>query len=121
MPLSTNYLKYALGYTDEVDEHFAELITAGNWQDLLLKQPIHEQFWGQLSIATDETTTLSTLANNCRFYVTYDNSIQNQLVAETFFSLCGNYAGNICQHRIGYSAAKDTNPYKGDERGFITM
>lgn len=42
MPLSTNYLKYALGYTDEVDEHFAELITAGNWQDLLLKQPIHE-------------------------------------------------------------------------------
>lgn len=51
MPLSTNYLKYALGYTDEVDEHFAELITAGNWQDLLLKQPIHEQFWGQLSIA----------------------------------------------------------------------
>ena len=86
MPLSTNYLKYALGYTDEVDEHFAELITAGNWQDLLLKQPIHEQFWGQLSIATDETTTLSTLANNCRFYVTYDNSIQNQLVAETFLA-----------------------------------
>lgn len=86
MPLSANYLKYALGYTDEVDEHFAELITAGNWQDLLLKQPIHEQFWGQLSIATDGTTTLSTLANNCRFYVTYDNSIQNQLIAETFLA-----------------------------------
>ncbi len=85
-PLSSNYLKYALGYTDEVDKQFAELITAGNWQDLLLKQPIHEQFWGQLSIATDGTTTLSTFANNCRFYVTYDNSIQNQLVAETFLA-----------------------------------
>lgn len=86
MPLSANYLKYALGYTDEIDEHFAELITAGNWQDLLLKQPIHEQFWGELSIATDSPTRLSTLANNCRFYVTYDNSIQNQLVAETFLA-----------------------------------
>lgn len=86
MPLSANYLKYALGYTNEVDEHFTELITAGNWHDLLLKQPIHEQFWGELSIATDSPTRLSTLANNCRFYVTYDNSIQNQLVAETFLA-----------------------------------
>jgi len=89
MPLSANYLKYVLGYTDEVDEHFAKLIAAGNWQDLLLKQPIHEQFWGQLSIATDGTTTLSTLANNCRFYVTYDNcmSIYNtclKSVADVF-------------------------------------
>lgn len=37
-------------------------------------------------IATDSPTRLSTLANNCRFYVTYDNSIQNQLVAETFLA-----------------------------------
>ena len=52
----------------------------------MLKQPIHEQFWGELSIATDSPTRLSTLANNCRFYVTYDNSTQNQLVAETFLA-----------------------------------
>ena len=86
MPLSTNYLKYALGYTTEVDKHFEEFVNAGNWQELLLKQPIHEQFLGKLSIAGDGETTLSTLANNCRFYVTYNNSIQNQLVAETFLA-----------------------------------
>lgn len=86
MPLSTNYLKYALGYTTEVDKHFEEFVNADNWQELLLKQPIHEQFLGKLSIAGDGETTLSTLVNNCRFYVTYNNSIQNQLVAETFLA-----------------------------------
>ena len=83
----------------------------------MLKQPIHEQFWGQLSIATDETTTLSTLANNCRFYVTYDNSIQNQLVAETFFSLCGNYAATFANIELVILQPKIQIHNKGDERG----
>lgn len=85
MPLSSNYLKYALGYKDEVDAQFADLIK-DDWTKLLRNQPIHEQFLDELNVATEGSVTLNTLAHNCRFYVTYDNSIKNQLVAETFLA-----------------------------------
>ena len=85
MPLSANYLKYALGYKEEVDAKFADLIK-DDWTKLLRNQPIHEQFLDELNIATEGWVTLNTLAHNCRFYVTYDNSIKNQLVAETFLA-----------------------------------
>lgn len=85
MPLSANYLKYALGYKDEVDAQFSDLIK-DDWTKLLRAQPIHEQFLDELNVATEGWVTLNTLAHNCRFYVTYDNSIKNQLVAETFLA-----------------------------------
>lgn len=85
MPLSANYLKYALGYKDEVDAQFSDLIK-DDWTKLLRDQPIHEQFLDELNVATEGWVTLNTLAHNCRFYVTYDNSIKNQLVAETFLA-----------------------------------
>ena len=85
MPLCANYLKYALGYKEEVNEQFSKMIE-DNWTLLLQNQPIHEQFLGTLNIATEGTVTLNTLAHNCRFYVTYENSIKNQLVAETFLA-----------------------------------
>ena len=85
MPLCANYLKFALGYKEEVNEKFSEMIK-DDWTLLLQNQPIHEQFLGALNIATDGEVTLNTLAHNCRFYVTYENSIKNQLVAETFLA-----------------------------------
>ena len=57
-----------------------------DWTLLLQNQPIHEQFTGALNIATDGEVTLNTLAHNCRFYVTYENSVKNQLVAETILA-----------------------------------
>ena len=85
MPLCANYLKYALGYKEEVNERFSEMIQ-DDWTLLLQNQPIHEQFLGALNIAIDGEVTLNTLVHNCRFYVTYENSIKNQLVAETFLA-----------------------------------
>jgi hypothetical protein len=85
MLFSANYLKYALGYKDEVDERFSDL-AKDNWIGLLKKQPISDQFLCDLNIATDGKVTLDTLALNCRFFVTYDNSVKNQVVAETFLA-----------------------------------
>ena len=85
MPLCANYLKYALGYKEEVNKRFSEMIQ-DDWTLLLQNQPIHEQFLGALNIAMDGEATLNTLVHNCRFYVTYENSVKNQLVAETFLA-----------------------------------
>ena len=85
MPLCANYLKYALGHKEEVNERFSEMIQ-DDWTLLLQNQPIHEQFLGALNIAIDGEVTLNTLVHNCRFYVTYENSVKNQLVAETFLA-----------------------------------
>ena len=85
MPLSCNYLKYALGYKEMVDEQLLSAM-GDNWQDLLLNQPVQEQFIGDLVIAGDSVTTLTTKAHGCLFTVDFKNSINNQLAAETFLA-----------------------------------
>ena len=85
MPLSANYLKFALGYPEEVDDQLKETV-GDNWHDNLLKQPIHEQFICNLNIADEGSVNLSTIVHNCKFTVLYENSVQNQLVAETFLA-----------------------------------
>ena len=52
MPISANYLKYALGYKEEVDRTYINAVN-DNWTELLLQQPIHQQFIGEFNIATD--------------------------------------------------------------------
>lgn len=85
MHISENYLKYALGYQESVDEQFVNLIT-DDWGKLLRLQPIHKQFLNPLNIAEEGLNTISTLAKGCRFTVSYENSIRSQLVAETFLA-----------------------------------
>ena len=85
MPLSANYLKFALGYPEEVDDQLKETV-GDNWHDNLLRQPIHEQFICNLNIADEGSVNLSTIVHNCKFTVHYKNSVQNQLVAETFLA-----------------------------------
>ena len=85
MHISENYLKYALGYQESVDEQFVNLIT-DDWGKLLRQQPIHKQFLNSLNIAEEGLNTISTLAKGCRFTVSYENSIRGQLVAETFLA-----------------------------------
>lgn len=85
MPLSCNYLKYALGYEENVDEQYISAV-GRNWQDLLLNQPVQEQFIGDLVIAGDSLTTLSSTVHGCLFTVDFKNSIKNQLAAETFLA-----------------------------------
>ena len=85
MPISENYLKYALGYQESVDKKFVNLIT-DDWGKLLKQQPIHKQFLNSLNIAEEDQNTISTLVKGCRFTVRYENSIKSQLVSETFLA-----------------------------------
>ena len=85
MPISDNYLKYALGYQESVDKKFVNLIT-DDWGKLLKQQPIHKQFLNSLNIAEEGQNTISTLVKGCRFTVRYENSIKSQLVSETFLA-----------------------------------
>ena len=85
MPISENYLKYALGYQESVDEKYVNLIT-DDWSKLLRQQPIHKQFLNPLNIAEEGQTTIDTLVKGCRFTVRYENSVRSQLVAETFLA-----------------------------------
>ena len=85
MPLSANYLKFSLGYPEEVDDQLKKTV-GNNWHDNLLKQPIHEQFICNLNIADEGGVNISTIVHNCKFTVHYENSVQNQLVAETFLA-----------------------------------
>ena len=68
-----------------VDEQLLSAM-GDNWQDLLLNQPVQEQFIGDLVIAGDSVTTLTTKAHGCLFTVDFKNSINNQLAAETFLA-----------------------------------
>ena len=81
---SSEYLKFSLGYADELDEEVRNIFAQDGWQDKMLNQPIFEQFLCDLNISTNGQAKLQTTVNNCTLYVTYKNNCQNQIVAEIF-------------------------------------
>lgn len=81
---SSEYLKFSLGYADELDEEVRNIFAQDGWQDKMLNQPIFEQFLCDLNIFTNGQAKLQTTVNNCTLYVTYKNNCQNQIVAEIF-------------------------------------
>jgi len=81
---SSDYLKYALGYGEELEENARSLFAEDGWQDKMLNQPLFKQFLCDLNISTDGKAELQTTVNNCTLHVKYTNSCQNQIVAEIF-------------------------------------
>lgn len=81
---ASEYLKYALGYDEELEEEARNLFAEDGWQDKMLNQPIFKQFFCDLNISTDGKAELQTTVNNCTLHVKYTNSCQNQIVAEIF-------------------------------------
>lgn len=81
---SSEYLKFSLGYADELDEEVRNIFAQDGWQDKMLNQPIFEQFLCDLNISTNGQAKLQTTVNHCTLYVTYKNNCQNQIVAEIF-------------------------------------
>lgn len=79
---SSEYLKYALGYGEELEEEARRIFAEDGWQDKMLNQPIFKQFLCDLNIATEGLTELQTTVNNCTLHIKYTNSCQNQIVAE---------------------------------------
>lgn len=81
---SSEYLKFALGYADELDEDVRNIFAQDGWQDKMLNQPVFEQFLCDLNISTNKQAKLQTTVNNCTLYINYKNNCQNQIVAEIF-------------------------------------
>lgn len=81
---SSEYLKFSLGYADELDEEIKNIFVQDGWQDKMLNQPVFEQFLCDLNISTNGRAELQTTVNNCTLHVNYKNVCQNQIVAEIF-------------------------------------
>lgn len=81
---SSEYLKFALGYADELEENVRNIFAADGWQDKMLNQPIFKQFFCDLNISINGNAELQTTVNNCSLHINYENNCQNQIVAEIF-------------------------------------
>lgn len=79
---SSEYLKYALGYGDEIEEQIRKCYEEDGWQDRMVSQPIFKQFLCDLNVSCGETAKLQTTVHNCTLHVKYYNTCQNQVVAE---------------------------------------
>lgn len=81
---SSEYLKFILGYEDELDENVRNLFAKDGWQDIMLNQPVFKQFLSDLNISTNGQAELQTTVNNCTLHINYENNCQNQIIAEIF-------------------------------------
>lgn len=85
MPISSNFLKYRLGYKEEVDSRFMEDF-GDNWEDLLVKQPVLKQVFCDMNVSTIGEASLHTKVNNCIFDISFQNTRDNYLTAATFLA-----------------------------------
>lgn len=76
--ISADYLRYSLGYEDEVSEEAKRLFEEGAFD----KQPVFEQFLDDLNVSSYGAAYARTTVNNLTVRVDYENSIKNQNVAE---------------------------------------
>lgn len=79
---SSEYLKFALGYEEEIEEQFRKIYEEDGWQEKMVSQPIFKQFLCDLNISDGETAELQTTVRNCTLHVKYHNTCKNQIVAE---------------------------------------
>lgn len=79
---ASEFLKYALGYSDELEEEARSLFAEDGWQDKMLDQPIFKQFFCDLNISTNGDAELQTTVNNCTLHIKYQNNCRNQIVSE---------------------------------------
>jgi len=85
LDFSSNSLKFMLGHEDECSNDFLKIANE-NFRSNLRKQPINDQFVGNLTISQSDSTHIQTLAGNCTFLIEYENTCDNQVVAEIFLS-----------------------------------
>lgn len=76
--ISADYLRYALGYTDGLSEAQNDLFEGADFKG----QPVFEQFLDDLNISQKGSAYARTTVNNLTVRVDYENSIENQNVAE---------------------------------------
>ena len=77
--ISADYLRYALGYADGLSETEQDLFERCDFTD---QPPVFEQFLDDLNISQKGSAYARTTVNNLTVRVDYENSIENQNVAE---------------------------------------
>lgn len=76
--MSADYLRYVLGYTDGLSEVEKDLFEGADFKG----QPVFEQFLDDLNVSQKGSAYARTTVNNLTVRVDYENSIENQNVAE---------------------------------------
>lgn len=84
---SSEYLKYVLGYGDEIEEQMRKSYEEDGWQEKMVSQPIFKQFLSDLNVSHGEFAELQTTVRNCTLHVKYNNTCQNQVVAEILLGI----------------------------------
>lgn len=86
MYTSSEFLKYALGYPEDVDDKCLPVIKEIYESAELHEQPVFEQFYDKLNISTVGVAYAKTTVRNFTITVTYENSPQTQHVVEIFLA-----------------------------------
>lgn len=76
--ISADYLRYALGYGDEVSEEAKKLFD----ESVFDEQPVFEQFLDDLNVSSHGSAYARTTVNNLTVRIDYENTIRNQNAAE---------------------------------------
>lgn len=84
--VSSQFLKYTLGYPEDIDEQNREAAKMRNWRSWMLEQPVFEQFLCELNISQYDVAKLETTVNNFTFEVEYPNHCMLQGVAEVLLA-----------------------------------
>lgn len=83
---SSEYLKFALGYADEIEDAICNTFRENGWQEKMTAQPIFKQFLCDLNISHGSKAELQTTVRNCTLHIQYNNNSKNQIIAEIFLA-----------------------------------
>ncbi len=83
---SSEFLKYALGYHEDVDENYLTNIRNIYESSKLKDQPVFDQFVDKLNISTQGKAYVKTTVNNFTFTICYENNLKVQRIAELFLA-----------------------------------
>lgn len=86
MYTSSEFLKYVLGYPEDVDDRCLPVIKEIYESAELHEQPVFEQFYDKLNISTVGVAYAKTTVHNFTITVTYENDPQTQHIAEIFLA-----------------------------------
>lgn len=84
--ISSDFIKYKLGYADEICESAVSMFGNSELFQNILKQPVFEQFLSDLNISTGDYASLESTVTSVKFIVKYTNTCFGQRIAELILS-----------------------------------
>lgn len=100
MYTSSEYLKYVLGYPEDVDEKCLQTIKNIYESAKLRAQPVFEQFQDKLNISTTGNAYAKTTVHNFTIIATYENAPKSQRIVEIFLASIESFMATFDQLEI---------------------